>query len=54
MKLVMLLVNSGQFNQEIFEFANLPDFCGDSFLNCSPTVKISLKKYSSSVLFLKL
>ena len=24
----MLFVNSGQFNQEIFEFVNFPDFCG--------------------------
>ena len=28
MKLGMLFVNSGQFNQENFEFVNFPDFCG--------------------------
>ena len=28
MKLRMVFVNSGQFNQENFEFVNFSDFCG--------------------------
>ena len=52
----MLIVNSGHFNDENFEFANFPDFCGDvimvvlylkiSILHSPPTVSKFLKIYS--------
>ena len=52
----MLFVNSGQFNQENFEFVNLPDFCGYattiilhlkiSILDWPLTVTICLKQES--------
>ena len=61
MKLGMLFVNSGQFNQENFEFVNFPDFCGYattvilhlkfSILDSIPTVTICLKKYSQGNIF---
>ena len=62
MKLGMLFVNSGQFNQENFEFVNIPDFCGYattvilhlkiSLLDSPPTVIICVKKYSQGKIFL--
>ena len=58
----MLLVNSGQFNQENFEFVNFPDFCAYattvilnlkiSILDSPPTITICLKKYSQGNIFL--
>ena len=62
MKLGMLFVNSGQFNQENFKFVNFPDFSGYSttvilhlkisILDSPPTVTICLKKYSQGNIFL--
>ena len=69
MKLGMLFVNSGQFNQENFEFINFPDFCGyattvllhlkisslDSPLNVTICLKIFHKEtYFCQVLFLEI
>ena len=58
----MLFVNSGQFNQENFEFLNFADFCGYattvkihlkiSILDSLPTVIICLNKYSLGNIFL--
>ena len=58
----MLFVNSGQFNQENFEFVNFPDFCGYvttvilhlkiSILDSPLTVTICLKQYSQGNIFL--
>ena len=55
MKLGILFLNSGQLNQENFEFVDFPDFCEDattivwylnvSFLNSLPTINICLKNY---------
>ena len=62
MKLGMLFVNSGQFNQENFKFVKFPDFCGYptnvilhlkiSILDSPLTVTICLKKYSQGNIFL--
>ena len=51
----MLLVNSGQFNWDNWEFVNFPDFYGDattvvlylniSILDSPPTANINLKNY---------
>ena len=57
----MLFVNSGQFNQENFEFVNFPDFCGCatpvilhlniSILDFQPTVTICSKIFTSKHIF---
>ena len=62
MKLGMLFVNSGQFNQENFEFVIFPDFCGYtttvilhlgiSILDSQLTVPICFKKYLQGNIFL--
>ena len=57
----MKLVNSGQFNQENFEFVNFPDFCGYattvilhlkiSILDSPPTLTICFQKDSPGNIF---